>query len=95
VPEDARAVLEIDPALPLSADLIRRQYHRLCGRYTPEKLAAMGPEFVAMAKSKHEAVVAAATGLLESLGEKLELDAAPAPPASMRENPDLDAVFGA
>src|SRR5207248_9652227 len=31
--EERRAVLEINPALPLSADLVRRQFHLLSERY--------------------------------------------------------------
>ena len=86
------ASLEIDPALSLSADLIRRQYNALMARYAAEKFAAAGPEFVAMASSKREAVHAAATTLLEPFGEPLEEPAVNGPP-ELRHNPDLDAMF--
>jgi hypothetical protein len=92
--QDQLAALEIDPALPLSAELIRRQYNRLRERYTPDKVAAMGPEFVAMARSKHAAIEAAATALMEPFGEKLEPVSPPSGPQPLRDNPDLDAVFG-
>jgi hypothetical protein len=92
--EGQLTLLEIDPAAPLSADLIRRQYHLLSERYDSAKFEAAGPEFVAMAQSKREALRAAATALLGPLGEKLEV----APPAAesrdLRHNPDLDALFG-
>jgi hypothetical protein len=89
------AVLEIDPAVPLSADLVRRQYHLLRERYVPEKLAPFGPDFVALARAKRAAVEAAANDLLGSLGARLEDAPPPAAPRDLRDNPDLDAVFGA
>lgn len=90
-----RAALEIAPELPLTADLVRRQYHLLQERYTPEKLQAMGPDFVSMATRKRDAARAAAVALLESFGEKLDAAPPPAPPQDLRHNPDLDALFGA
>jgi hypothetical protein len=93
--KDHLTVLEIDPAVPLSADLVRRQYNLLSERYAAEKFASAGPEFVSLAEQKREALVAAATALLDEFGEKVEaaLPAAAAPP-ELRHNPDLDAVFG-
>jgi hypothetical protein len=88
------ALLEIDPSAPPSADLIRRRHRLLQARYTPEKLQAMGPEFVDLARAKQEAIRAAAAALLQELGEKLEADAPPAPPPGLRPNADLDALFG-
>jgi hypothetical protein len=95
--EERLVALEIDPALPLSADLVRRQYYLLSERYVPEKVATMGPDVVAMITTKRAAVVAAATALLEEMGEKLETTPAKSPrtgPRDLRENPDLDAMFG-
>jgi tellurite resistance protein len=89
-----RAVLEIDPAAPLSPDLIRRQYHLLVERNDPAKVQARGAKYVALAKSECEAVTAAARVLMERFGEPLENPAEPAP-AELRHNPDLDDVFGA
>ncbi len=91
-PPDHRAALEIDPAVPLSADLVRRQWNLLSERYAPEKFTAAGPEFVALAQSKRAAALAAATALLAGLGESLE-PPAPAEPPELRHNPDLDAMF--
>jgi hypothetical protein len=94
-PADQRSVLEIDPALPLTPDLIRRQFRLLTERYAPEKFATVGAEFVAIAQGKRSAVRAAAAALLAPLGEPLEPPAAPAAPTELRHNPDLDAMFGA
>jgi hypothetical protein len=91
--DDWLAALEIPATSPLSADLVRRQYHLLAQRLAPEKVAALGPEFVTMAEAKRAAVRRAAEALLAPLGEALEAKAA-APPADLRHNPDLDEVFG-
>jgi hypothetical protein len=79
----------------LTADLIRRQYNLLTSRLAPEKLESLGPEFVAMAESKRQAIHAAAETLIQPLGEPLDLPAQPGAPAELRHNPDLDAMFGA
>ncbi len=92
---DPRALLEIDAAVPLTTDLIRRHYHLLSSRLTPERAEAMGPEFVALAQSKCQAIRAAAEELLQPFGEPLEPADAPAQSAELRYNPDLDAMFGA
>jgi uncharacterized tellurite resistance protein B-like protein len=92
---EPRALLQIDPSAPLTADLIRRQYNLLSSRLAAEKVEAMGVEFVAMAESKRQALRAAAETLLQPLGEPLEPPARPAEPAELRHNPDLDAMFGA
>src|SRR5262249_6641751 len=94
-PVDPRAVLEIDRSVPLTADLIRRQYNLLSARLAPEKAQAMGAEFVAMAESKRAAIRAAAETLLQPLGEPLEHPEQQTTPAELRHNPDLDAMFGA
>jgi tellurite resistance protein len=92
---DHLSVLEIDPKSALSANLIRRQYNRLSERFTPEKTKAMGPEFVALAEEKKRALLIAAQALLAPLGESLEVPAPVPTPKGLRDNPDLDAVFGA
>jgi hypothetical protein len=87
--------LEIDDSAPLSVDLVRRQYNLLSERYAAEKFTSAGPEFVALAHNKREAILAAATALLQAFGEKVELAVpAAAQPQELRHNPDLDAVFG-
>ena len=86
--------MEIDSNVPLSADLIRRQYRLLSERYSPEKIAALGAEFVTIAEQKRAAALAAARALIAPLGEELERPVENAPPAGLRDNPDLDAVFG-
>lgn len=85
------AILEIDPAATLSADLVRRQYNLLTERFAPEKFASAGADFTAMAEAKRSVVRAAALALLEPFGETLE-QAAPAA-QELRHNPDLDAMF--
>src|SRR5262249_4337954 len=92
---EARALLEIDASARLTADLIRRQYNLLSARLAPEKLESMGPEFVAMAHSKRQAIRAAAETLIRPAGEPLDLPSRPAEPTDLRHNPDLDAMFGA
>jgi hypothetical protein len=92
--EEQLELLEIDPSTPLSADLVRRQYNLLSERYASEKFATAGPEFVAMAQSKRDAILTAATALMESLGEKLDVEPSSARPQDLRHNPDLDAMFG-
>ncbi len=90
-----RSVLGIDPAAPLSAELIRRRFLLLTERADPAKAAALGPEFAAMAEAKRADLRRAALQLIEPFGEPLDAPAAPAPPAGLRHNPDLDDVFGA
>jgi len=88
-------VLEIDPSIPLTVDLVRRHFNLLAERYAAEKFASAGADFVALAQSKREAILQAATALLEAFGEKVEAAApAAAEPQELRRNPDLDAVFG-
>jgi uncharacterized tellurite resistance protein B-like protein len=93
--EQRLAILEIDPATPLTADLVRRQFNLLTERYSPEKFETAGLDFVTLAKTKREAVRAAAEALMEPLGEKLEAEKPPTEPQDLRHNPDLDAMFGA
>jgi tellurite resistance protein len=89
------AVLEIDAAVPLSAELVRRQFNLLSQRYAPDKFAAMGSEFVAVAENKRAALLAAASALLEQWGETLETVSSPSQPPELRHNPDMDAILGA
>ena len=91
---DRRATLEIAPATPLSAELIRRQYRLLTDRFDPEKFASHGPDFVALAAARRQHVEESARKLITAYNEPLEPPVAE-PPADTRHNPDLDAVFGA
>jgi uncharacterized tellurite resistance protein B-like protein len=91
---DPRVLLEIDAAVPLTVDLIRRQYNLLAARLAPEKVQALGGEFEIMAKSKRVGIRVAADALLAQFGEPLQLSAQAAGPAELRPNPDLDAMFG-
>lgn len=90
---DPRAVLEISEGVTLSADLIRRQYRLLRERYDPAKMERLGPEFVAIARNKRDAVEAAAACLIQRFGEPLELPETGPSPADLRHNPDLDQLF--
>jgi hypothetical protein len=91
---EPRAVLEIEELVPLSADLIRRQFRLLSERYARTKVEALGTDFVMMAQAKHDAVRRAAEALIAEFGEPLEPATATPPSADLRANPDLDAVFG-
>jgi uncharacterized tellurite resistance protein B-like protein len=93
-PSDPRTVLEIDSGTVLTADLIRRHFNRLWERFEPDKMAAMGGDFVAMAQSRRAALRAAACTLIAPFGEELEPKTTAPSPRDIRENPDLDAVFG-
>ncbi len=90
---EARTILEIAADVPLSADLVRRQYRLLTDRFDPSKFAGHGAEFTTMAAEKRARVEQAARHLLAEYNEPLEVPTAPAP-ADPRHNPDLDAVFG-
>jgi uncharacterized tellurite resistance protein B-like protein len=91
----ARSALELDPQAALSVELVRRQYNLLIERFDEGKMNAMGPEFVAIGTAKRSAFANAAKALLVSLGAEPDL-APPSPPApGLRDNPDLDQIFGA
>jgi uncharacterized tellurite resistance protein B-like protein len=90
---DCRATLEIAADMPLTVDLIRRQYRHLSDRYAPDKFGAHGPEFVQIATAKLDRVERAARQLLSAYNEPLEPPAAQ-PPADLRHNPLLDELFG-
>lgn len=91
--DDYLRILEIDPSLTISADLVRRQFNYFCGKYAPDKAASLGGEFVEMMEKRRQEVKMAATALLEELGEGLESPTFLQPKA-LRENRDLDEVFG-
>jgi len=91
---DPRTLLEIDSATALSVELVRRHFNRLWERLDPEKMAVVGSDFAAMAESKRAAIRAAALTLITPFGEELEPKAVPSPPRDIRENLDLDQVFG-
>jgi uncharacterized tellurite resistance protein B-like protein len=90
---DPRTVLEIEPGVSLSVELIRRRYNFLTDKADPVKAAAMGPEFVKLVEEKRRAVRAAAEALIAPFGEALDKPA-PEAPKDMRENSMLDDVFG-
>jgi uncharacterized tellurite resistance protein B-like protein len=93
---DPRKVLEIDPQVELTPELIRRRFNILTDQYDPKKAASLGPTFVAKAEEMRAAVKAAAETLLAPFGVPLVAPPKEVPPAStdLRHNPDLDAVFG-
>jgi uncharacterized tellurite resistance protein B-like protein len=93
---DPRKVLEIDPKVELTPELIRRRFNILTDQYDPKKAASLGPTFVAKAEEMRTAVRAAAETLLAPFGVPLVAPPKEAPPAptDLRHNPDLDAVFG-
>jgi uncharacterized tellurite resistance protein B-like protein len=86
-------ILEIDPTVPLSPDLIRRKYTLLSERLDPTRAATLGAEFAKLAEEKRLALKAAAEQLIAPFGEPLVVEKAPQP-ADLRHNPDLDDVFG-
>jgi hypothetical protein len=88
-----RGALEIDPDVSLTAELVRRQYNKLAERYNAAKLAHLGADFEKLAAERHAAARAAAEAFLQELSEPLELPTPP-PPASLRENRELDELFG-
>lgn len=89
-----REVLGIPSDVEVTAELVRRKYTMLWQQVCPEKAAALGPEFAAMAEAKRAAIRAAAEALLAPLNEPLEKPAPP-PPKDLRHNPELDDLFGA
>jgi hypothetical protein len=93
-PDQCQAILEIDATVPLSAELIRRQFNLLHDKFNPEKVASLGTEFVEMTQKKREEIRIAAQTLMLPFGERLEPPDAKSQPKALRENPDLDAVFG-
>jgi hypothetical protein len=92
--QECLALLEISPTTSLTAALVRRQWNLLSQRYSPEKAASMGPEFVKLAEDKLAAIRRAAEILLEPMGEPLESRPSAPPAADLRHNPDLDEAFG-
>jgi hypothetical protein len=49
---------------------------------------------MSIAEQKRAVALLAARALIAPFGEELERQAENAPPAGLRDNPDLDAVFG-
>lgn len=88
------ALLEIDPLLPLRAELVRRHFHLLCERYDEAKLKQLGPEFAALGLTRIAAITTAAQAVLAEMGEPLEPKNNTTEVHGLRENPDLDSVFG-
>ena len=68
--DKCRGLLEIAPTIPLSPDLVRRQYLLLYERYNPEKVVSLGPEFVEMTERKRHDISIAANALIEQFGER-------------------------
>ncbi|WP_020472238.1 TerB family tellurite resistance protein [Zavarzinella formosa] len=90
----ARQTLEICENIPLSADLIRRQFRLLSERYEHSRFASTDAEFARLAEVKRKSVRTAAEWLIRAFDVPLEPPDQPKPPADDRYNPDLDAVFG-
>lgn len=90
---DPRVALEIDAHVPLTPELVRRQYNLLMERYAPDKFDHLGNDFRIMAQTKRDAVQSAATQVLSVMGEPLQPPKSDGP-SELRRNPDLDAVFG-
>lgn len=91
---DPRTVLEIEPGVELTAELIRRRYTLLTDRADPAKAAVIGPEFEQLAVRKRATIRLAAETLIARFGLPLDPPAAPPPPPDLRHNPDLDDIFG-
>ena len=91
---DPRKLLEIEPKMQLSVELIRRRFAMLSEKTNPKRAAAFGPEFVALAEKHLAELQAAAESLIAPFGVPLVARVAPPTPPDMRHNPDLDDVFG-
>ncbi len=91
---DPRKLLEIEPKMQLSVELIRRRFAMLSEKMNPKRAAAFGPEFVALAEKHLAELQAAAESLIAPFGVPLVARVAPPTPPDMRHNPDLDDVFG-
>jgi hypothetical protein len=91
--DECLRVLEIEPHLPFTADLVRRHFNLLTDKFRPERVASLGSEFVETMEKKREKVRTAATFLLGEFGEKLDVPEH-SESKGLRDNPDLDAVFG-
>ena len=92
---DPRAELGIPPDVEITADLVRRRFRLVVDQIESARLDGLGPEFLRLAAMKREKAEAAALALLKPIGASLAPPAEPPPPADLRHNPDLDAVFGA
>jgi hypothetical protein len=85
--------LEIDPEVIPTAELVRRQYNKLAERFSAAKVTHLGADFERLAAERHTAARMAAEGFMKEFSEPLDLPE-PAPPASIRENRELDELFG-
>jgi hypothetical protein len=92
--KDARGLLELKPDAVLTPDLIRRQFNRIWDRFDPEKMAGWGGDFVAMTEVKRAALRDAARALMAPFGDDLEVEHSDPQPGDLRQNADLDEVFG-
>ncbi len=90
----ARDTLGIEAGVPLSADLIRRQFRLLSERYNDTRFSGTDAEFARLAEAKRKSLRRAAEWLIKSFGEPLDSPTTTQPPPDDRHNPDLDAVFG-
>lgn len=86
--------LEISDDQPLSADLIRRQFNKLADRFQSNKIAHLGADFELLAEQRYTAARQAAEQLLQEMGEPLVITEKPAEPVGIRENKELDELFG-
>ncbi len=93
-PPDPRKLLEIEPGVELSVELIRRRFTLLFEKVDPAKARDFGPEFVAMVEKKRADLRAAAESLIAPFGVPLDPPAAPPPSADIRPNELLDDIFG-
>ena len=80
--------------MQLSVELIRRRFAILSEKMNPNKAAAFGPEFVALAEKHLAELQAAAESLIAPFGVPLVGPVAPRTHTDMRHNPDLDDAFG-
>jgi len=92
---DPRTELGIPPDVEITADLVRRRFRLVVDQIEAARLDGLGPEFLRLVAMKREKSEAAALALLKPIGASLSPPAEPPPPADLRHNPDLDAVFGA
>jgi hypothetical protein len=91
---ELRSLLDIEPSVLLSAELVRRQYRLQWERLAPEKVQAMGADVMATVAKKRDSARTAAVTLLGRMGQKLAEEVDDVKPKELRVNPDLDNVFG-
>jgi hypothetical protein len=91
---DPRSELGIPADAEITVELVGRRYNVIVDQFDAVKLEGLGVEFTRLAALKRGNAEAAALALLKPLGATLT-PPVPPPPAELRHNPDLDAVFGA